>query len=350
MNTKKILLIVLCVLLVVVLIMGGIFAGRVGVLLQSLRGFGSGGGSGKTTEKPAQTQQSDPKPSDPNSTTPDVTQPSQPTGSEHHYELLETTPATCDTLGYDIMVCTDCGKQDIQNFVEPLGHDFGPGEIRDPTCTRYGYTKATCYRCGEVEEFDFYDPLGHDYQLLESVEPSCEVTGGDKYECTRCGHELIENEVPAPGHTDEVIAVLSQPSCSTDGVIQVQCAICGSIREIVTPATGHEYGPWTEEADRLTRTCLHCDTTNVAHKSDLIVTAADILPGETGQTVTVTVGTAAEPDIFQFVIEDYLNNGSLSYAMTADRGFVVTWLDGAGMQQEVVCGFFDADKVIIAEG
>ncbi len=360
MNTKKVMLAVMCMLLAVVVVMACIFASRVSLLLQSLGGMSSLGGSQKpATGKPSGTgQQQNSQPSHGQSTDPQHTDPpgtqlstqpptAAPTEPDHTYVLQETMSATCDTLGYDILVCTKCGRQDIRNFVDPYGHNFGPGVTHAPTCTRYGYTRATCYRCGEVDEYDFYDPLGHEYEHTESSVATCETDGYDKSVCARCGDEQLENVVPALGHNDMILGDIHPASCTQDGSMQVQCTVCGSVREKIIPAAGHTYEQWALAGDTMTRVCEVCQTVQTVSISQLQITGVEVTAGEEGRMVVVAVGTETQPNLLLFTIYDRLNNESLDYVLTPDRGLVVTYVDEKGVLTEVVRYFDDPSLIIV---
>ncbi len=359
MNAKKTMLAVMCSLLVVVMVMAGIFISRVSVLLQGLGGMSSLGGSNTTTGKPAdpghstQTQPSGTD-SQPTTTVPPITQPSttEPTEPDHvhEYEVQETVAATCGSLGYDIMVCTGCGRQDIQNFADALGHNFGPGETIEATCTEHGCTRAKCYRCGEIIERNYEYPLGHDYQLVESVTVTCETPGYDKSICSRCGDVLMENEVAAPGHSLLPIGEAMLPDCTTEGSQLVQCTLCGGVWENTIPAAGHTYGDWTVDAGKITSNCEVCQAVNEILLTDLKITNEEIRSAEQERMLVITVGTDALPNLLQFTILDRLNNGSLVYVLTADQGLVITYQDSTGASREVARYFNDLSVIVLEDG
>lgn len=362
MNAKKIMLAVMSVLLVTVIVMTGVLISRVSQLFQGITGPDTLGGTtqvpqGNSTGKPSGTVTT-PQPSE-TVTTPS-TQPSEPTeppttlptepSHEHTFVLQETIDATCENLGYDILICTECQRQDIQNFIDPLGHNYGPGHTVDPTCTEYGCTRYTCSRCGDVDERSIRDALGHDHQLTASVAATCELDGYDEYVCTRCGDLLIENLVPATGHTDEIIGEVIDPTCTTDGFMLLHCLVCDSYRDQVTPAAGHLFSEWVFAEGTFSRMCETCATVETVLTGELTITGIQTTDGENGQLLQISVGTGSTPDILLFIICDYQNNGTLEYSLTADRGLVVTYIDGSGAQIEVTRYFDDLSPVVIALG
>lgn len=362
MNAKKIMLAVMSVLLVAVIVMTGILISRVSQLFQSFAGPGTpgnpttqqpAGSSSATTTPPPSTTAPRPSESVPPPTTqptvPPTTQPTEP-GHEHTYVLEETVAATCDNLGYDIMVCTGCQRQDIQNFVEPFGHNYGAGQTIAPTCTEYGCTRYICSRCGDVDERSIRDALGHDHQLTVSVPVSCEQDGYDEYQCTRCGDTVIENQVPATGHTEELMGEILEPTCTADGYMQLHCTVCDSYRDQILPATGHEFDEWIFVDDSLVRTCGTCGETETVLTADTKITNIQSTEGENGRLLQISVGTDAAPNILLFIVCDYLNNGTLEYSLTADRGLVVTYIDGSGALIELIRYYDEPDPIVIPMG
>ena len=73
-------------------------------------------------------------------------------GEKHHFILLDKTPATCLTLGYDRYLCTDCGKIEKRDYVDSLGHAWQSVVIRDATCETDGKLLELCARCGQMKE------------------------------------------------------------------------------------------------------------------------------------------------------------------------------------------------------
>ena len=73
-------------------------------------------------------------------------------GEHHHFILLDKTPATCLTLGYDRYLCTDCGKIEKRGYVDSLGHAWQSIVIREATCETDGKLLELCARCGQMKE------------------------------------------------------------------------------------------------------------------------------------------------------------------------------------------------------
>ena len=73
-------------------------------------------------------------------------------GEDHHFILMDKTPATCLPLGYDRYLCTDCGKIEKRDYVDSLGHAWQSVVIREATCGMDGRLLELCARCGQMRE------------------------------------------------------------------------------------------------------------------------------------------------------------------------------------------------------
>lgn len=80
----------------------------------------------------------------------------------------------------------------------------------------------------------------HDDQQTVVREATCTEDGILKLECTICG-DVREEPIPALGHTEEEIPAV-EPDCTCDGLTAgVRCAVCGETlqEQEVVPALGH---------------------------------------------------------------------------------------------------------------
>ena len=71
---------------------------------------------------------------------------------EHHFVCHDTVAPTCLALGYDRMMCTECGKMVKANYKGSLGHAYQSVVVREATCEMPGKTMDICERCGNVKE------------------------------------------------------------------------------------------------------------------------------------------------------------------------------------------------------
>lgn len=102
-----------------------------------------------------------------------------------------TVAATCETDGYTLHTCKDCGGSYRDNVQEKLTHKWGPWESVEGTGThvRYCTNDRTHKQDGVC-----------DYRLEETVEATCTENGYELYRCNDCKGEEKRNEKIAPGH------------------------------------------------------------------------------------------------------------------------------------------------------
>ena len=197
----------------------------------------------------------------------------------HNFVLLETVHPTCLTMGYDRYLCTACGKIERRNYTNELGHSWQQLVLRDPTCETDGKKASICSRCGQVKESSI--PKGEHRWRTSTLAPTCTAPGYTLKECTVCGQRSITNVTPAlphsyqaqvtpatciaGGHTTHVCRgcgssfvtdyteplghswdqgrLVSDASCTGEGVMEYHCVRCRAHRLEGDPAKGHKPGP-----------------------------------------------------------------------------------------------------------
>ncbi len=335
MTPKQIVFAVMCVLLALVMILSGIVISKFSRMFQTSGGNTTSTAPSETTEAPSPSTQ----PTETEQTEPATTQPTEPEDPSHVHEfvLTETVAATCENYGYNIYACA-CGKQDIplDEQVEPYGHSYSAGSVISATCTEDGCTKYVCSRCGDVDLRNVTPATGHNYQLAESVTSTCGMDGYSLYRCVNCGAEEMRDIVPALQHQYDIVEEQAG-SCEQDGYTLYRCANCGSeFKDNVIPAAGHQFCDWYQLADGTwKRDCANCAVKETS--ADLQITksqvSGDYVHDENGnpyKMYMIYVGTASNSDMFHYTINDYLDNGSLTYGYDPTKGLVVTYTTGAG--------------------
>lgn len=179
-------------------------------------------------------------------------------------------PATCTETGIKNVVCSSCDKV-IEASIEipKAAHKFGEWVVTKPaTVKEKGSRERTCSVCSakETEEIPVLE-CKHTNTTNGHRDPTCTKDGYDSTTCKDCGKLLSYTVIKAkhtPGATDT-----QAPTCTEDGYSVQKCSVCGEeLKKEVTPATGHEFGDWTElvaptvdaEGTR-THTCTKCGTT-----------------------------------------------------------------------------------------
>ena len=230
MNIKKILFATMCTLLVLTVVTAGIVAGQVVNMFQGLLSAppATEPSSQETTvptEPPTEPPTQEP-------TEPPVTDPTEP---KHHHSYTtksKTVGPTCINYGYTIYKCA-CGDTDIDDFVDPIGHEYGPAE-EITFCSKNGYTQYKCTRCDDVQKKGKIAPVGHRYTVeIEKVAPTCKAAGYAIMGCSGTGcTEQQRKELPIVGHDfskeiendiDNVEAILdaayAQPAFTDDRLL-----------------------------------------------------------------------------------------------------------------------------------
>ncbi len=139
-----------------------------------------------------------------------------------------------------------------------------------PTCTTEGYTGDTyCTDCGAlIAKGEAIPATGHSFGEWAVVsEATCTTEGVMARTCADCGHTETK-ATSVTGHSFGEWEVISEATCTTDGVKARTCAGCGCTETETIPATGHSFGEWevVSEATCTTdgvkaRTCAACGCT-----------------------------------------------------------------------------------------
>ena len=179
----------------------------------------------------------------------------------HDYKSAVTAP-TCTEAGYITHTCSRCGDTYTDSTTEALGHK--PGTEADCLHDR------TCTVCGDV----LAEKLGHDYKAVVTA-PTCTADGYTTHTCSRCGDTYTDSTTEALGHKpgteadclndrtctvcDEVLAdklghdykaVVTAPTCTTDGYTTHTCSRCGdTYTDNETEVLGHTPGDWIVDVE-----------------------------------------------------------------------------------------------------
>ena len=213
-------------------------------------------------------------------------------GENHKYILLDSTKAGCTTLGYDRYLCTECGKIEKRDYVDSLGHAWQGIVIRDATCetdgkllelcsrcgqmkqtatpkgehsyevytvaatcTSPGYTVRECSVCGDCHIEDITPAIPHDYKA-HVIEATCDVEGKTIHRCDGCGSSFVTDYTSPLGHSWDEGTLITNATCTGEGVMEYRCIRCGYHRLDADPADGHIPGaPATCTEPRL---CTRC--------------------------------------------------------------------------------------------
>ena len=199
-------------------------------------------------------------------------------GKDHHFTLLDSVKAGCTSLGYDRYLCTECGKIEKRDYVDSLGHAWQSIVIRDatceadgkqlelcsrcgemkqtatpkgehkyrtysvaPTCTNPGYTVRECSVCGDRHIEDITAALPHDYES-HVIAATCENGGKTIHRCDGCGSSFVTDYTSPLGHSWDEGTLVTNATCTGEGVMEYRCTRCGYHRIEGNEAAGHVPG------------------------------------------------------------------------------------------------------------
>lgn len=80
----------------------------------------------------------------------------------------------------------------------------------------------------------------HEY-VQRRTEPGCDTSGTAWLECIHCGDTTGYQALEPLGHTFADWYVLTEPTCTMDGIQARDCVVCGSRETTVLPHEGHAY-------------------------------------------------------------------------------------------------------------
>ena len=199
-------------------------------------------------------------------------------GKDHHFTLLDSVKASCTTLGYDRYLCTECGKIEKRNYVDSLGHAWQSIVIRDATCEADGKQLELCSRCGEMKQTttpkgehkyrtysvaatctnpgytvrecavcgdrhieDITSILPHNYES-HVIAATCENGGKTIHRCDGCGSSFVTDYTSPLGHSWDEGTLVTNATCTGEGVMEYRCTRCGYHRIEGNEAAGHVPG------------------------------------------------------------------------------------------------------------
>lgn len=197
---------------------------------------------------------------------------------EHHFVCHDTVAPTCMALGYDRLMCTECGKMVKANYKDSLGHAYQSVVVREATCETPGKTMDICERCGNVKEStipqteheyetqvlpatctspgytlnecsvcgdrhitDLTPALSHDY-AAKTIPAGCETGGKTVHTCAGCGSTFVTDYTEPLGHSWDEGKEITGSTCTGEGVMEYTCTRCGATRLEGDAAAGHAPG------------------------------------------------------------------------------------------------------------
>lgn len=190
------------------------------------------------------------------------------------YYTYENT-ATCTKSGRETYTCTveGCGTTVLGRFVPTSEYHIvqkGDHNVaawttsKQPTCTEAGEKKGKCSICEETVT-EAIEPTGHSYDKEKPVRSINKTdTDGHIYTyflCDNCQKEVCELTHVEWIELQYTPNIITNATCTIDGVERDTCDICGEKRTISIPANGEHvwYETSVQEPD-----CTHQGQTNYA--------------------------------------------------------------------------------------
>lgn len=317
---KQLMLIIMSTLLVLMVLIAVIVVGEVMDMLAAFLGDPNTPSTGESTTQQTSTTASES--TSETTTAPTETDPEESTEPHvHEYVKDKTTAATCTSMGYTVYKCS-CGKTDVRDFREQLGHQYQQTKV-EQTCEQDGCTMKSCVRCGDVQKTDVVPALGHDYQTVKTVTADCEQEGYEEKECTRCHEVVKENIQPALGHSYGEWEEIKAATETAPGAQRKACGTCGHEETEIIPATGDF---------KINSTAMSNDN-------------------EAWTYYRIQVGTKNTPYAYTFSIYIGLENRNITYVYSKVDGLVVRYTGADGTQlQEKLDAYADGVLTIDKDG
>lgn len=170
-------------------------------------------------------------------------------------KVYSITSATCTSAQKVYYSCNKCGKAGVTKVGKALGHDFEKTKNTLPTCTTGGEIKFECRNCGKTETKKTVAALGHNWETINNVKPTCGKAGYIEESCTRC--KIKRKHTPSPAQ---------DPSYAPTGkhnYVNGECTGCGAKSgSSSTGSTSTHYHTWKDATCEEPKKCTSCGTTS----------------------------------------------------------------------------------------
>ena len=172
----------------------------------------------------------------------------------HSYGSWSTVKAaTCTEAGEETRKCTSCGSTENRAVVAKGHTESNIVTTKEATCTEEGTYTYTCSVCNAVVEGNKIAALGHKFGEPVVVDSTCSKEGNKKYTCERdnCGY-TYEEVIAKKDHTESAWIyddpdIDKSATCTEAGRKHTECTECHAVIQTAEiPATGHNFGAWTE--------------------------------------------------------------------------------------------------------
>lgn len=191
-----------------------------------------------------------------------------------HTNVIETTPATCETDGSIVEKCGICENVIHKTTVIPKkGHAWDNGVIKkgdEATCTTDGTKTYTCANDASHIYEETIPATGHKITAV-TTQATCIKEGSVVEKCSQCTYEVKVATIPKLQHDfSGAVTVTKEATCTEDGSKTIQCKTegCTATTTVIIPHTGHIWNAWTitkpatnTDDGEMTRTCSNSKCT-----------------------------------------------------------------------------------------
>lgn len=147
--------------------------------------------------------------------------------AHEHVYITRVIRPTCTEQGYTYQVCS-CGHSKTSEYVAALGHDMRTSAVVHPDCTTGGYTVKMCANCRYSEMTETSAATGHSEPVWVITKmPTCTESGEKTGFCSTCGKAIETATIAASGHGKTVVKVDFEATADHDGQKTAYCTACG---------------------------------------------------------------------------------------------------------------------------
>ncbi len=159
-----------------------------------------------------------------------------------NFVFNSTVAPDCTNVGYDVYLCSTCGKSDRRNQQPALDHDYEWTEHK-ATCVTDWSRDGVCRRCKDTRTETVPNTKGdHEYVWTVVTPATCTQDGAKTGKCKHC--QATDNaDIPKLSHSYVYVSD-NNASCMRDGTETAQCANCQNTDTRIIPNSKlpHSFG------------------------------------------------------------------------------------------------------------
>lgn len=230
------------------------------------------------------------------------------------------------SLAISVMTLSACDKDKV------CTHEYGDWKVvTEPTCTVDGLKERTCKLCGEKESQAIKADHIWSSEWTVDIAPTYQSDGEKSHHCTKCDERKDITKIPnlteTCTHEYGDWKIVTEPTCTVDGLEERSCSLCGKKETQVVEAKHTWSDEWTIDIEasigkegEKSRHCTKCDERTDITKIPA-KTASDLTYHEvTGGYMVTGIAKESENDKIIIVPETYMGKPVISIAPQAFFG------------------------------